>query len=396
MTGTRASTTRSTISRTTRRVDAQRGLVAAVLIVKDEARYLAACLESIRHVVDEIVVVDTGSTDSSAEIARQHGAVVYEHDWSGDFAAARNEGLERTDCAWILYIDADERLDPVDRETVEALLDGASEVAFRILLRPDSGSTPYREYRIWRHDPRIRFEGVIHEKVVPAIHRVAEEDGRAIGVADLLLTHVGYEGDQTHKHRRNLPLLRRQLEAEPDNLFNLHHLARVLEGLGEPDEAEQVLARAVELVRTTRAGDPLGSLAVADLIRLRHFRGDDVGELVDEAVRLYPDNLLIVFREGRYLVDHARYEEALPRFDRLLAVDLATLPDAGPAYGMAIFGALAHDGRAVCLFRLGRYAEAGEAWGRAAEVEPGDPSYTAKRRLALARDARAAGAPLTP
>ena len=337
--------------------------------------------------MDEIIVVDTGSTDGSAEIAREHGAIVYEHPWTGDFASARNAGLERTACEWILYIDADERLDPVGRETVEALLEGASEVAFRILLRPDSGSTPYREYRIWRNDPRIRFEGVIHEKVVPAIHRVAHEEGRAIGVADLLLTHVGYDGDQTHKHLRNLPLLRRQLEAEPDNLFNLHHLARVLEGLGEPDEAEEALVRAVELVRTKRPGDPLGSLAIADLIRVRHFRGEDVGELVEEAVRLYPDNLLIVFREGRYLVDHGRHEEALPRFERLLAVDLATLPDAGPAYGMAIFGELSHEGRAVCLFRLGRYAEAAEAWGNAASAAPGDPSYAAKRQLALARAA---------
>jgi tetratricopeptide (TPR) repeat protein len=362
-----------------------RGLIAATLIVKNEGKVLGACLESIRHVVDEIIVVDTGSTDDSVEIARRHGARVYEHLWTGDFAEARNEALERTACEWILYIDADERLDSVDRATVERLLADAPEVAFRILLTPDSGSTPYREYRIWRHDPRIRFEGVIHEKVVPAIQRVAERDGRSIGVADLLLTHVGYEGDQTHKHHRNLPLLRRQLEVEPDNLFNLHHLARVLEGLGEYAEAEQVLARAVDLVQTTRSGDPLGSLAMGDLIRVRHFRGEDVGDLLADAVRRFPDNMLIVFQEARYLVDHGRYEEALMRFERLLAVDLATLPDAGPAYSASIFAELSHEGCGVCLFRLGRFEDAGDAWACAAEAAPDDPSYAAKRRLALAR-----------
>ena len=309
---------------------------------------------------------------------------MYEHAWSGDFAAARNEGLERIACEWILYIDADERLAPVERASVEDLLSGASEVAFRILLRPDSRSTPYREYRIWRHDPRIRFEGVIHEKVVPAIHRVAEQDGRSIGIADLLLEHVGYEGDQSHKHRRNLPLLRRQLEVEPDNLFNLHHLARVLEGLGEEDEAEQVLARAVDLVRTARAGDPLGSLAIADLIRIRHLRGDDVGELLADARERFPGNWLIVFLEGRYLIDHGRFEEALTPFDRLLAVDVGSLPDAGPAYDARIFGVLAHDARGVCLFRLDRHHEAAEAWAAAAAAGD-DPSFAAKRQLALAR-----------
>ena len=333
-------------------------------------------------------MVDTGSSDESIEIARRHGARVSDYAWDGDFAAARNQALERTSSRWILYIDADERLDPVERATVEHLLDDASEVAFRILLRPDSLSTPFREYRVWRHDPRIRFEGVIHEKVVPAIQRVAREDGREIGVADLLLTHVGYEGDQTHKHRRNLPLLRRQLEVEPDNLFNLHHLARVLDGLGEPEEAERALERAVEIVRARQVSDPLGSLATVDLVRRRHLRGDDVDELLGEALEWYPDNCLLVFVEGRYLLDHGRYEEALTRFERLLATDLSTLPDRGPAYDARIFGSLSHDARGVCLFRLGRNAEAAEAWGMAADASGGDPSYAAKRQLALARVAK--------
>jgi tetratricopeptide (TPR) repeat protein len=346
---------------------------------------LDACLESVRGVVDEIVVVDTGSDDGSIEIARRHGATVYEHAWTGDFARARNEALERTSCRWILYIDADERLAPVDRADVEQLLGQAPEVAFRILLKPDSHSTPYREYRIWRHDPRIRFEGVIHEKVVPAIHRVADADGRPVGLADLLLTHVGYEGDQTHKHRRNLPLLRRQLEVEPENLFNLHHLARVLEGLGDSAEAEGVLERAVELVRAQRGRDPLGALATADLIRLRHLRGEEVSESLAEGLRWYPDNCLLAFIEGRYLMDSGRYEEALARFRQLLATDVSVLPEAGPAYDERIFGALSHDACGVCLFRLGRYAEAAEAWGDAAIATGGDPAYAAKQGLALAR-----------
>jgi glycosyltransferase involved in cell wall biosynthesis len=367
-----------------------RGLLTAALIVRDEAGVLDACLTSIRDIVDEIVVVDTGSIDESVEIARRHGAIVSAHRWSGDFAAARNAALELAAGEWILYIDADERLEPTTRAEVERLLRDAPEVAFRILLRPDAGSTPYREYRLWRHDPRIRFEGVIHEKVVPAIHRVAEQDGRPIGVADLLLTHVGYEGDQTHKHRRNLPLLERQLAAEPDNLFNLHHYARVLEGLGEHAQAERVLEHAVDVVRRRRPDDPLGSLAFADLIRLRRWRGDDVEVLLTEGRRRFPDNQLIVFLEGRHLLDQERYEEALDRFTALVAVDQNALPDAGPAYDARIFGSLSHDARGVCLFQLGRYAEAAAAYEQAALAAPDDPSFAAKRALALARAKRVA------
>lgn len=357
------------------------GLLTAALIVKNEAAVLDACLTSIRDVVDEILVVDTGSTDDSRSIARHHGALVHEHRWAGDFAAARNDALERATCDWILYIDADERLEQGDRKTVETLLRDAPEVAFRVLLRPDSRSTPYREYRIWRNHPRIRFEGVIHEKVVPAILRVSRDEGRAIGRADLLLTHVGYEGDQTHKHRRNLPLLRRQLEIEPDNLFNLHHLFRVLDGLGEHEEAEHVLEQAVHVARG-RNGDPLGSLVFADLVRIRHMRGEDVHGLLDEARARYPDNWLIVFLEGRRLVDRKEYEAALGRFDALLAVDVSALPDAGPSYDARIFGALAHDARGICLFRLRRFAEAAEAWEQATRAAPDDPSLPVKRDLA--------------
>jgi tetratricopeptide (TPR) repeat protein len=274
---------------------------------------------------------------------------------------------------------------------VEDVLRDAPEVAFRILLRPNSRSTPYRELRIWRNDPRIRFEGVIHEKVAPGIRRVAEQDGCEIGLADLLLNHVGYEGDQTHKHRRNLPLLRRQIEAEPHNLFNLHHLFRVLEGLGDHEEAEQVLVHAVELVQRTPVSqsDPLGSLAMLDLIRLRHYRGEQIGDLLADALKRYPANWLIVFYEGRYLIDNGRYEEALERFRSLLAVDLATLPDAWlGAFDERIFGSLSHDACGICLFRLGRHAEAAEAWDAAAASAPDDPSFAAKRQLALAHAGR--------
>jgi len=351
---------------------------------------LGACLRSVRDVVDEIVVVDTGSVDDSIAIATSMGAVVGHHAWRDDFAAARNIGLDLASGEWILYIDADERLAPVARADVEALLTNAPEVAFRLLLRPTADATPYREYRLWRSDPRIRFAGVIHEKVVPSIHAVADADGRPIGVCDLLLEHVGYEGDQTRKHERNLPLLRAQLAHEPDNIFNWHHLARVLTGLGSAAEAEDALAHGVDLARSKPFIDPLGVLVFSDLISLRYQRGEDVTELLTDALTRYPDNWILVWLEARVLSDHERHGEALARFDQLAAVDTARLADVdgGPSYDARLFGDLAHAGRALCLFRLGRYAEAADAYGEAARFAPDDPTYRTKRHLALSRARR--------
>src|SRR5947209_2429562 len=102
------------------------------MIVRDEERHLAACLESITPVVDEVVVVDTGSIDRTAEIAARHGAQVHRAAWTGDFSAARNAALDRASGRWILYIDADERLRQIGRAQVERLLHDAGEVAFRL------------------------------------------------------------------------------------------------------------------------------------------------------------------------------------------------------------------------------------------------------------------------
>jgi glycosyltransferase involved in cell wall biosynthesis len=363
-------------------------LLSATLIVRDEAKVLEDCLDSIRDVVDEIVVVDTGSVDGSADIARRLGARVIHHPWKHDFAEARNVGLDAAQGEWILYIDADERLSATDRAAVERLLTGRPEVAFRLLLRPDLRSTPYREYRLWRGDPRIRFRGQIHEKVTPAIAAVSRADRRPIGDCELQLTHVGYEGSQVHKHARNLPLLRAELSREPDNLFNRHHLARVLQGLGHDEEAALVLGDAVELSRR-RPSDPLGVLVLTDLVRLRRARDEDVSDLLSEARRRYPDNKLLWWVEAAVAMSDGRYAEALELLDRLLAVDLAMLPNEGVAYDERIFGEFTHEARGTCLFRMERYAEAAEAYDHAALADPSNLTYRAKREVARGR----AGAP---
>jgi tetratricopeptide (TPR) repeat protein len=355
------------------------------MIVRDEAAHLPACLESIRTVVDEIVIIDTGSTDASIEIARSFEARVHSHPWAGDFATPRNIGLDLARGRWILYIDADERLRPIPARPFRLWLQAAEEIALRVRLRPALDTTPYWEYRLWRSDPRIRFAGKMHEKMTPAIRTVADSDRRPIGDSELFLEHVGYEGDQTHKHRRNLSLLRTQLADEPDNAYNWRHLSAVLAGLGESDEAQAALERAVAMAR--RHKSPGGALAFAELIGRRRQQGDDVGELLQEAVIRYPDNVALKWEQVVSEVALKRYEEALWRLETF-DVDPDMPVEESIGYPLELFGARAAEARGVCLFRLGRYREAAFAYRVAEQLEPGMPAHRLKRVLAEHRSTR--------
>ncbi len=99
-----------------------RVVLTASMIVRNEETVLEGCLASIQSLVDEVVIVDTGSTDRSKSIAQAFGARVFDFEWCDDFAAARNEALRWASGEWILYIDADERMGPVDRRQVDVLL----------------------------------------------------------------------------------------------------------------------------------------------------------------------------------------------------------------------------------------------------------------------------------
>jgi tetratricopeptide (TPR) repeat protein len=361
-------------------------LLSAVMIVRDEEPMLADCLASVHGLADEVVIVDTGSTDRTVEIAHSHGARVLEQPWTGDFSAPRNIGLDHARGSWILYLDADERLRPIARDRLVARLSDAPELGLRVLLRPFVRATPYLEYRLWRSDPRIRFHGLIHERVVDALHQAARSDGRSIGGwTELALDHIGYEGDQSAKHRRNLPLLRRQLEREPDNIFNWRHLARVLAALGDRDEADQALERAAALARAEQTPSRDGSLAWADLVQRRHEQRADVRPLLELGRARWPQQWLLTWIEAQVELDAGRPEVAADQLRALLAIDAARLPYDGIAYDERIFGEYAQASLALALFRLERYADAAAAYREAERLNPHAREYAVKRLLAEAR-----------
>jgi glycosyltransferase involved in cell wall biosynthesis len=364
-------------------------LISAALIVRDEAHCLAECLASITGLVDEIVVVDTGSQDCSRAIAERYGARLFEFRWCADFSAARNHAIEQCRGAWILYIDADERLRAYGRERLAPELSRPDLVGATVRFHPRSGFTAYPELRLFRRTDRIRFAGAIHETVVPALDRLITEGGR-IGSVDLTIDHIGYDGDQSHKLDRNRTLLTKALLDDPDRVYLWWHLGTVERDLGRPEAADAAWQEGLRRNRLQASPSVNAVLCVIELVKARLERREDCSSLLAEGLAIEPGDWALRALQARSLVDEGRFEAAMAGFRDLAAQD----PDhmlAPTAYDRRIFGADAWNGLGYCAFQLGRYREAEANYRQAERAEPHNLEYRAKRLLAASRLAAPGG-----
>src|SRR5205814_87754 len=144
-----------------------------------EEANLSDCLHSARDLVGEVIVVDTGSTDRTREVAAALGAMVHDFPWVDDFAAARNEALRHATGDWIWWLDADDRVDEENRVRLRALFAGLGEENVGYVMKVRSvvhgGTDAARmldQVRLFRNHPQIRWQHRIHEQILPAIRRL--------------------------------------------------------------------------------------------------------------------------------------------------------------------------------------------------------------------------------
>ncbi len=301
-----------------------------------------------------------------------------------DFSAARNASVDRCLGEWILFIDADERLGPIDKALVRADLSRPGFAGFTVKYRPISWFTAFREYRVFRNDPRIRFEGIIHETVLPSVIRVCGEDGLAIGDSVLEVNHIGYDGEMGRKHRRNLPLLLKHVENHPENVFLRYKLGSVLKALGDTEGAEREWRRAIETVRRKKDIIPRDSQSYYDLMRLLLEKGEDITPLLEEAENIFPDNCLIMWVRAMVLMHGGSYEDAAGLFGRLTSIDPDKLDPGRISYDRRIFGEFSYEPMGTCYFKLGRLEESRRCYSLALESDPENPEYQTKHRFVSA------------
>ena len=155
------------------------------MIVKDEEEMLPRCLAAVAPAVDEIVIVDTGSTDRTIEIARAHNATVIEKPWTGSFSEARNASFDAATGDWIIYLDADEVLVADDVQRLKALTGRTWREAFYVVETSytgelgDGAAMTNNALRVFRNRPNYRFEGRLHEQIAHNLPAVRRRPGRA-------------------------------------------------------------------------------------------------------------------------------------------------------------------------------------------------------------------------
>ncbi|WP_164779824.1 tetratricopeptide repeat-containing glycosyltransferase family 2 protein [Paenibacillus kobensis] len=273
----------------------RRKLISLCMIVKNEERNIVRCLRSAEGAVDEMIVVDTGSSDGTAAVARECGARVIEAAWTGDFAAARNIGVKEASGEWILILDADEELAAGAAAELRPL--AAHTPASGILLPiwnmlggEDDGATINPVLRMFRNDPLHRFEGRIHEQIAVSIMRANPTAQLCLG--ETVIRHYGYRPSvvaEKDKMRRNTELLLRSIEEEPDNPFHRYNLGVEHLRAGQS-------AAALDSFREAKKADGFAKLSYAHLVYKYEVRSlqslrrwQEAVLAAEEGIRLFGD-----------------------------------------------------------------------------------------------------------
>ncbi len=308
-----------------------------VMIVKNEERCLARCLTSIKGLVDDIIIADTGSEDSTKQIALSFGAKVFDYVWKDDFSDARNFALSKSDSDWNLILDADEYLTHGSRQDISEFLEDTDSLgAIQIISSyMDNNELSYGIDYITRLIPKgVYFFGKVHEQVDSKLPRFP---------LPLSFEHDGYL--MPNKPERNLPILFEELERNPNDSYFLYQTASALKNINKFEEAVKYFEKFYTLADNSSNYYRTGVIQyIYTLIELENFeKALKIVEKVKPALQKYADfNFLCgIFYMKLILFDIVKYQNYLPLIEKsyLKCLEIGEIPQHQGVYGCGSFKA---------------------------------------------------------
>lgn len=286
----------------------KRQTVSLCLIARNEESSIGMAIKSVLALVDEVVVVDTGSTDNTRIIAEGYGARVVDVSWSDDFSAARNAALDEATCNWILVLDADEFLQPIRPVEFQRLLHNPGIAGYRLQVGSNAAEEVAEDsasLRLFRRDQDVRYSYPIFEQLEPSLKRWADPQGLVIADSNLVvLSETESSENPSNGRERNLRILRKALDAHPREPYFPYKLA--CEGLamlddevlpvaglnrsiGYLNQAWRLVSKFPQEESRCLAWLPdLGVKVASALLTLNRY--DEAMQAIDQVLHLFPDN----------------------------------------------------------------------------------------------------------
>ncbi|MEG6616126.1 glycosyltransferase [Peptococcaceae bacterium 1198_IL3148] len=291
-------------------------MISLCMIVKNEAHCLVRCLQSAQGCVDEIIVVDTGSSDDTVKIAKQFGAKVFYYQWQDDFGAARNFSLDQASGHWIIYLDADEELAYGCCQHLKALteVDDADGYYFTINNFTDQGEPiKHISVRMFRNKPQYRFKGKLHEQIT---------DGMVLYNSGLTINHYGYLASTwvtKNKAQRNYRINIQMVAAEPENAFYLYNLGNACCNLNDLTGAVDNYRQALQHLNLSDNYAPSVFIAYISCL-LKLGRIEETLTYIDLCQTHFPHYVDIYFLAGEVYQALGMMTESVNCYEKCLAL----------------------------------------------------------------------------
>jgi len=354
---------------------ARRADISLCLIVKNEERVLDACLSSAKPFFAEMIVVDTGSTDRTREIALSHGAKVVDYLWTESFADARNQSLKPAKGKWIFWLDADDTLPWSSGEAIlQAALSAPEHIAGFVVpvqfVEDGSAASGTRvdHVKLFRNFPGLTWEGRIHEQILPSLREKSR--GGGIARCSAVVLHSGYDTSpegQARKRVRDTRLLSLDLEERPDHPFVLFNLGMTAHYTAEHEAAVKWLKRCLSV---SPSEESHVRKAYALLALSQQALGQQEASLatLEEGLKYAAGDAELHFHLAHLFTDLKRYKEAEEHYGSVLA---STPEEHFTSLDIGILGFKTFHNLGSLAWMQDDYRKAKEWWNKALEAAPG-------------------------